>query len=642
MKIKSSKRTVEQRNRRAQRLSAKSLKMERILRRRSAEVLDRSLGESASQEAITKLYQAPTTCYDTLRASLLPSTLANVEDSSTENARDIVNSDSQVNPIAGELSVSQCMLNTDDLDVKIATNLSTLLHSPLSQSISPRHTNQISHLCNLFISPTRGIRTSVTEIIRDKILSHITSDRKTKEHGNALRRSDDEAVVEDSGYTNCTVLVLLPMRSTAHHFLCDLLHEYDTIVHRDKFEAEFGTSIESDPSRGPTDHRDTFHGNIDDKFCLGVTLGPHKATLYSKYVHCNLLVASPLGIAHYLGISGEEGYEKRGTDSSEDSASSSLSDASSGESSEEERDDDNDETLPGDKSYVLSSIELLFVPCLEVLMMQNWQRVLDVTRAINRPVAMRSTEALGDFSRLKPCFRDGTARHLRQNICLAQFSHPYFNALWRELCRDSVLPSHQIHQEQELPPALQDVRAPSELRQYFIRIEERTPQSAHADRARYFREKFYPTKLSHFVNSATPVLLVAADYFHYVSLRCFLEENAQESYAELCEYTPERDRRSALRDFGAGTVSILLTTERFYFYRRYFVRGVSVVVWYGPPLFSHFYPEIVNKLDRRNPSVCVMTLFSKYDAHSLTRLLGEKRARAFLDQKESSVFLIHA
>jgi len=66
-----------------------------------------------------------------------------------------------------------------------------------------------------------------------------------------------------------------------------------------------------------------------------------------------------------------------------------------------------------------------------------------------------------------------------------------------------------------------------------------------------------------------------------------------------------------------------------------------VVVFYGPPLYAHMYSEVVNKMNIRDPSACVMTLYSKYDSHSILRVVGEDRAATFLEGDNSTtVFMV--
>ena len=47
-------------------------------------------------------------------------------------------------------------------------------------------------------------------------------------------------------------------------------------------------------------------------------------------------------------------------------------------------------------------------------------------------------------------------------------------------------------------------------------------------------------------------------------------------------------------EFFHGRVQLLLVTERFHFYHRFKLRGIQHIVFYSPPTFEAFYPELVN------------------------------------------------
>jgi hypothetical protein len=47
-------------------------------------------------------------------------------------------------------------------------------------------------------------------------------------------------------------------------------------------------------------------------------------------------------------------------------------------------------------------------------------------------------------------------------------------------------------------------------------------------------------------------------------------------------------------EFFHGRVQLLLVTERFHFYHRFRLRGIQHIVFYSPPTFEAFYPELVN------------------------------------------------
>lgn len=77
---------------------------------------------------------------------------------------------------------------------------------------------------------------------------------------------------------------------------------------------------------------------------------------------------------------------------------------------------------------------------------------------------------------------------------------------------------------------------------------------------------------------------------------------------------------------------------RFHFFRRYRLRGVQNVVYYALPEHAHFYSEFVNmigggdggdnggaSLVATESTAVVTSLFTRYDAMRLERVVGTKR-----------------
>ena len=57
---------------------------------------------------------------------------------------------------------------------------------------------------------------------------------------------------------------------------------------------------------------------------------------------------------------------------------------------------------------------------------------------------------------------------------------------------------------------------------------------------------------------------------------------------------------SRARDmFFHGKRHILLYTERFHFFRRYRIKGIRHVIFYGLPLYPQIYSEIMNLMQVR-------------------------------------------
>ena len=108
----------------------------------------------------------------------------------------------------------------------------------------------------------------------------------------------------DQGFTRPKVLILLPFRNSANVWIKHLttLSVADTVENKARFDSEFSLpegavdKLVSTPENYKPDHVDTFSGNIDDSFRLGLKLTRKSIKLFSEFYSCDVIVASPLGL----------------------------------------------------------------------------------------------------------------------------------------------------------------------------------------------------------------------------------------------------------------------------------------------------------------------------------------------------------
>jgi U3 small nucleolar RNA-associated protein 25 len=161
------------------------------------------------------------------------------------------------------------------------------------------------------------------------------------------------------------------------------------------------------------------------------------------------------------------------------------------------------------------------------------------------------------------------------------------------------------------------------------------PSATEEPEARFniFIEKVMPSlEQSALLHSHTIIFIPS--YFDFVRLRNYFKER-ESSFTKLSEYSSNSDISRARGAFFHGKVAFMLMTERFHFFRRYKIRGVKHMVFYGLPIYAHFYSEILNQIEDPQEST-VLALFSKYDRMRLERIVGTKNVGAMLNGERDS------
>jgi U3 small nucleolar RNA-associated protein 25 len=113
--------------------------------------------------------------------------------------------------------------------------------------------------------------------------------------------------VQDQGFTRPSVLVLLPFRTSARRWI-DALTSHTPppafqIENYSRFLSEYGLPpgavdklATAAPGMHPLDHVETFQGNVDDNFRLGVKLTRKSVKLFAEFYNSDIIIASPLGL----------------------------------------------------------------------------------------------------------------------------------------------------------------------------------------------------------------------------------------------------------------------------------------------------------------------------------------------------------
>ncbi|GAA5953125.1 hypothetical protein JCM10213_003423, partial [Rhodosporidiobolus nylandii] len=449
---------------------------------------------------------------------------------------------------------------------------------------------------------------------RSRILRN--NDRLSRSSSGLAPPIPSDQTPQDQSFTRPKVLILAPLRSSAlswmQHLIsflpptCTLVENYPRFVGEYSLPEGARDKLAEEPENYPRDHVETFRGNIDDSFRVGVKVTRKQARVFSQFYESDILVASPLGLRTSMEKDGDADF--------------------------------------------LSSIEVLIVDQMDVMTMQNWEHVQFVMNRLN---LMPESDHGCDFSRVKPWYLDGKAAHLRQSLLLTRHETPEIRSLFS---------SSLLNRAGKLKPLVKHDGVldlvPRGVRQVWTRFECADVYEEEDKRFEWFTTKTLPTLLRSAVASSQ-TLLVIPSYFDFLRVKRYLSTAdlpGDFSFAAISEYTDTPDVSRARGAFFQGKVKWLVVTERFHFYKRYRLRGAKTFVFYSPPQHEAYYPEILSfpfvppsslsspsaadfaasglEGDVDESELSAQVVFSKWDVMKLERIVGTKDARRMVKEEE--------
>lgn len=436
--------------------------------------------------------------------------------------------------------------------------------------------------------------------------------------------------LRDQGFTRPSVLVLLPTRGSCHTFLKEMMTLLGDAAHvdnMDRFETEYGPPVIDEEvndtneeqlrhrkaviqAKGP-DWQELFgdETNADDDFKIGITITPKAAgvskkkgqaeggvtvKLYADFYRSDIIVASPLGL-------------KMSTDATEG----------------EEPDID-----------FLSSIEVCLVSRSAVLLMQNWDHVNRVLDLLNKQPRKNNDT---DFARVRNYLLAGQAEQWRQLIVSSSLSDPHIVSTFK---RHAKSISGWLKLRRRTP--VEDASLCNVLvrvKQIFQRIPCSSFANQGIDRLRFFERQILP-QIRRQKQKYTMIFIPS--YFDFVSVRNLLMKK-EFDFVSVTEYARVSEVSRGRARFLQGSKPLLLYTGRAHFFSRHLIKGVRHLIVYGLPEHSEFYPELVNMLnagldrddDMEAPMSC-LTLFTKFDALALERIVGNEHCNRMIKGEKSS------
>ncbi|XP_014066503.1 U3 small nucleolar RNA-associated protein 25 homolog isoform X1 [Salmo salar] len=423
---------------------------------------------------------------------------------------------------------------------------------------------------------------------------------QTRENQAADKAGGNKVEVEpqdeprDQGLTRPKVLILVPFRDGALRVVQTLINLLETkgrkmdVSNKKRFKDEFGEEpVDTPPNLfRPDDYTAIFSGNIDDHFKIGVSILRRSIRLYAPFYSSDIIIASPLGLRTVLGVEGEA---KRDYD-------------------------------------FLSSIEILVVDQADVFLMQNWEHLLHVMKHLNlQPLDPHGV----DFSRVRMWNLNNWAKYYRQTLMFSSIQDPHINNIISKHCfnyRGQVATKN-------MPITGSICQVLVQLPHVFQMINSNSFMDQDA-RFQFFVDKVLPqyrdSVMSH-------TLIYVPSYFDYVRLRNYMKKE-EINFASICEYSTKSEVSRARHFFQKGDKQFILFTERFHFYKRYTIKGIQNLIFYGLPSYPHFYSEVCNMLQAggqgEEASWTCTALYSCYDAQRLAAITGAQRAAQMLQSQK--------
>lgn len=261
---------------------------------------------------------------------------------------------------------------------------------------------------------------------------------------------------------------------------------------------------------------------------------------------------------------------------------------------------------------------------MNALAMQNWEHVQYVLSNMNN-LPKDSHDA--DFSRIKPWYLDGHSAYLRQSIFLSPFETPELRALFNTTLKNTA---GKVRVEKTWPV----IQVPESIDQMFVPFDCTNPKDEPEKRFAYFTTQLLPRVLKSAVQSANTVIFIPSS-FDFIRVHNYFRKQSSLSFAVLSEYSTNQDISRARETFFSGKKAFLLVSERFHFYRRYKIRGIRNLIFYGPPEHPQFFSEFLSFpfLDDGVEGSDVMSkvIYSKYDKFRLERIVGTKGVKGLLE-----------
>ncbi|KAJ2848896.1 rRNA-binding ribosome biosynthesis protein utp25 [Coemansia erecta] len=434
------------------------------------------------------------------------------------------------------------------------------------------------------------ITTAYTLHTMNHVLKSRDRERKNNvELSKAHASRTDAGELRDRGFTRPRVLILTPFRNSAYKVVEKILKlsSADQEINLARLSREYGPGENDEAEskslkRKPMDFQQTFAGNIDDSFRIGIRFQFNTVKLYADFYRADIIVASPIGLRMTTGA--QKGDRK-------------------------------------DFDF-LSSIEMIIVDQCDVLLMQNWEHVTHVFDCMNK---VPKKDHGCDFSRVNNWCLEGLSEYRRQTIMISEYMTPEIQAIFNNNCRSI---EGKVRFKPVMQGAIADVVA--QVPQIFKKLTVKRLVTAADDRFEHFAQNVFPELQKSTLNEKHTLIFVSS-YYDFVRIRNYMRDKGC-SFVAISEYSTRTEAMHARMNFYNGNLQFILYSERAHFYHRYPIKGIHHMVFYSLPDHPLYYSELVNLMLTSNDETAssaqlsCTAFYTKYDQLKIERIVGTRLA----------------
>ena len=409
------------------------------------------------------------------------------------------------------------------------------------------------------------------------------------------KRDDNDEALRDQGLCRPKVLIVVPFRESCRRVV-NLMEKMlfpqskGNVANKKKFAVDY-PDIETARKNKSDEYYETFAGDINDSFKLGLAVTKKTLKLFTDFYNSDIIIASPLGLRLTLGA---EGDQVRNYD-------------------------------------FLNSIEVMIFDQAEIFKMQNWDHIYGLLDDIHK----QPQESRGvDYSRVRLWTLDGLNKYYRQSLLFSGTPCPDMNAIYNRHCFNYFGKARVIN------PVVSGAisKVISEVPLVFHRVDSSSPKNAVDERFRYLKNLINSQYMK---DDMDHVMVFFSSYADFVKARNWFKKSDLD-YAVVSEYTKDNKTAKARDDFYHNSVHFLLYTERAHFYRRFSIKGVRHLIFHQMPLIPGLMTDLCNlqqeqfqnKRGGSGANMSCTVLYTKYDVIRLAQCCGTDRAAAMVNSSK--------